>query len=64
MRSLLGFVPVSPARVITLVPKLQLLTLPTTHQYPRLLVRRVNQFEKLEKPSEYRVKTPAASCGR
>jgi len=40
------------------------LSLPTNHHYPCLLVRQVDQFGKLEKSSEYRSKTPAASCGR
>ena len=37
---------------------------PTNHHYPCLLVRQVDQFEELEKPGEYRSKTPAALCGR
>ena len=33
------------------------------HQDPCLLVRQVDQFGKLRESTDYRHKTPAASCG-
>ncbi len=54
----------NPSEQTILVPKLELSLLPTNHLPPCLLVRQVDQFDKLENSSEYRGKTPAASCGR